>query len=108
MHESGRCLLVLFMNYLFNLSFRVFIKLSRHGRETSKIFAIDVFDTDLDISSSISSSFPSSLDFPVLPLGLPISFPLNLAARSPCFVLSETKSRSISAKSPNKPTVTFV
>jgi hypothetical protein len=52
-------------------------------------------------SASISSLKGSSLDLP-LPFGLPNILPCALAAFKPCFVLSDIKSLSISAKSPKR------
>ena len=70
------------------------------ARETDIILAIADLDTPFARSIRISSSFPSSFDFPNTPLGLPIIFPFAFAATNPSFVRSEIKSRSISANSP--------
>ena len=59
------------------------MKWYRAERETSRILAIEPFETSLPNSIRMSSSLPSSLDVPKAPLGRPSSFPLAFAAASP-------------------------
>jgi len=57
--------------------------------------AIEDLETFFPKKYLISSSFPSSLDFPKDPRGLPSIFPLSLAAANACLVLSDIKSLSM-------------
>ena len=82
-------------------NFLVLIKLYKAGLEILNIFAIEAFETFFFKRFFISSSLPSSLDFPKVPLGLPNTFPLARAAARPSLVRSEIKSLSISANKPN-------
>src|SRR5260370_22190198 len=67
------------------------------GRVTPTILAMDAFETCFCRRRRISSSFPSSRDFPSTPFGRPSSRPLARADANPSRVRSEIKSLSTSA-----------
>ena len=69
---------------------------------------MEALETCFCRSRRISSSWPSSLGLPRAPLGRPSRLPLALAAASPSLVRSEMRSRSTSAKSPNRAIITLV
>src|ERR1700675_45491 len=75
------------------------------GRVTPTILAMDAFETCFCKRRRISSSFPSSRDFPSTPFGRPSSWPLARADANPSRVRSEIKSLSTLANRPNKATL---
>jgi hypothetical protein len=62
------------------------------GRVTPTILAMDAFETCFCKRRRISSSFPSSRDFPSTPFGRPSSRPLARADANPSRGRSEIKS----------------
>src|SRR5260370_13502199 len=78
------------------------------GCVTPTILAMDAFETCFCRRRRISSSLPSSRDFPSTPFGRPSSRPLARADANPSRVRSEIKSLSTSANRPNKATITLV
>ena len=72
------------------------------GRVTPTILARDAFETCFCRRTRISSSLPSSRDFPSTPFGRPSSRPLARADANPSRGRSEIKSLSTSANRPEK------